>query len=588
MIPSFLSVRPGKWHACYGSAEGCDTSFNLKQAMATQQDRDVVLAQLLDELTAQADADGLPDLSAVCEAHPDLAEPLRELWGAVMVTRAVANHSRSSVGEAGHQPSADAALADSLPRQLGDYQLERELGRGGMGVVYQARQQSLDRTVAVKLIRGGELATEEDVARFQAEAEAAADLEHPAIVPIYEIGEIDGQRYFSMQHSTRLTLDERLVAGPMPSSEAVAIVRDIARAVDFAHQRGIVHRDLKPSNILLDEQGRPHVTDFGLAKRLEGGPPLRHITRTGSILGTPAYMAPEQAAGTRGPLSASCDIYSLGTVLYALLTGHPPFQGPTPVDTLLMVLDRDPLPPRFLNAGVDRDLEMIVLKCLQKPPELRYASAQALADDLDAYLTGAPVAARSGRFTDVLARMFRQRQHATVLEEWGLLWMWHGVVLLTLCLVTNWFHVMRIRWPQMDTPVPYLALWGGGLAVWAPAFWAMRCRAGPVTAVERYIAHAWGGSMAAVMLLFVVEYLMGLPVLTLSPVLGLSSGMVFVVKAGILDGRFYLHAAALYATSIVMAVMQAQHFEYSISFYGLVSAATFALPGWRYWRASRT
>jgi serine/threonine-protein kinase len=253
-----------------------------------------------------------------------------------------------------------------------------------------------------------------------------------------------------------------------------------------------------------------------------------------------------------------------------------------------MVLEQDPLPPRMLDASIDRDLEMIVLRCLQKPPELRYPSAGALADDLNAYLSGEPIAARSGRFSDVVARLMRETHHATVLENWGVLWMWHAAVLLGLCVVTNVMHVLRDRWPQLTTPLPCVLLWGVGLLIWAPIFWAVRRRAGPVTAVERQIAHAWGGSIVAVMLLFLVEHLLGAPVLYLSPVLGLVNGMVFTMKAGILAGRFYLHAAALYAMSPMMAALQAGGFDYTLTLYGVVAAATFFLPGLKYYRQSRT
>jgi serine/threonine-protein kinase len=252
-----------------------------------------------------------------------------------------------------------------------------------------------------------------------------------------------------------------------------------------------------------------------------------------------------------------------------------------------MVLDQDPLPPRLLNRKLDRDLEMIVLKCLQKPPELRYASAATLADDLTAYLHDEPISARSGQFSQVIARVFRETHHATVLENWGLLWMWHAAVILVMCLVTNWLHANRAQWPECSRPWPYLLLWCGGLALWAPIFWMLRHRIGPVTAVERQIAHVWGGSVAAVILLFVVESLLGLPVLTLSPVLGLIGGAVFVAKAGILSGLFYLQAAAMFATALVMAELQRHGLDWGISLYGLVSAAAFFLPGWKYYRQSR-
>jgi serine/threonine-protein kinase len=257
------------------------------------------------------------------------------------------------------------------------------------------------------------------------------------------------------------------------------------------------------------------------------------------------------------------------------------------MDTVMLVLEQEPVPPRMLNAKADRDLEMIALRCLQKPPELRYPTAGELADDLESYLAGEPIAARSGRFTQVLARLLGETHHVAVLENWGLLWMWHSLVLLVLCLVTNW-----LQWRGVASPWPYLTVWGGGLAIWVPIFWAIRRRAGPVTFVERQIAHVWGASVASVIMLFVIESLLGLKVLTLSPALALMSGMVFIVKAGILAGTFYFHAAALFATAIVMALLQRHHAalglaDVGISLFGIVSALTFFIPGLKYYRQRR-
>ncbi|NOZ40520.1 MAG: serine/threonine protein kinase [Planctomycetes bacterium] len=534
------------------------------------------LAAILDRLT-DSTVEQRPGLEELTAAHPHLAAELRALWGTVMVVEAVAEHS--------HGKDETPALAEATPPpKLGDFELLEEIGRGGMGVVYRARQQSLDREVALKLILHGSLASPADQARFQAEVAAVAQLEHSHIVPIYEVGSDQGWQYFGMKLIEGQTLSQRIASGPLPEREAAQLVMHIAQAIQYAHERGVIHRDLKPANILIDRQGEPHVTDFGLAKRTTAGASL---TETGAILGTPSYMAPEQASGGRGDVGPLSDVYSLGAILYALVTGRPPFQGPSPVDTLMMVLEQDLLPPRLLNRQVSRDLEMIVLRCLQKPPELRYHSAAELARDLEAFLGGESILARSGRFTDVVARVFRETHHATVLENWGLLWMWHAAVLLVLCLVTNWLQLQQGRWPATRTHWLYLALWGGGLAIWAPIFWAVRHRAGPVTAVERQIAHAWGGSIISVVLLFVVEAIMGLPVLTLSPVLGLISGTVFVMKAGILAGTFYVHAAALFAVSAVMAYLQHAQWPYGLSLFGVVSAATFFLPGWKYYRQSQ-
>jgi serine/threonine-protein kinase len=556
-------------------------------------ERDARIARLLEAMSAEARGGKQPDFARLAREHPDLSGELRELWAAIMVADAVALHANSDAArgerrEAGDEPTssnvqgprskvAETERTLDLPRRVGDYELLVELGRGGMGVVYQARQVSLDRMVALKMILRGTTASPADLARFRAEAEAVARLDHPGIVPVYEVGELDGQPYFSMKFVAGTTLARRLTDGPLAPREAAALLAPVCRAIHFAHTQGVLHRDLKPSNILIDLDGRPHVTDFGLAKRISE-PGASGLTNTGAILGTPSYMAPEQAAGTRGEIGPASDVYSLGTILYAMLTGRPPFQAASPVDTVLLVLEQEPLPPRLINATADRDLEMIALMALQKPPELRYPSAQAMAEDLEAFLAGEPVSARSGGVSQVVARLFRETHHATVLRNWGLLWMWHSVVLLAICVVTNW-----MAWRGVESRWPYLALWAGGLAVWAPIFWALRHRAGPVTAIERQIAHLWGASVIGSILLFIVEWVMGEPVLRLAPVLGLLSGMVFLVKAAMLNGVFYVQAGALFLTALAMAQWPA----IGHTIFGVVSALCFLVPGWKYYQQRR-
>ena len=546
-----------------------------------QEDR---LAALLDDLSEARGPAAQARLETLAAAHPELAGQLRELFAAMSMADAVAEES--TIFELGSDGSPEPPSSGSwsattggflpgstaLPAAFGDYELHEEIGRGGMGVVYRATQKSLGRTVALKMLLRRDLASPADLARFRSEAEAAARLDHPGIVSIFEVGECEGHPFYSMQFVEGTTLSRRLAAGRLPPREAAALLAKVADAVQAAHDRGVLHRDLKPSNILIDALGEPHVSDFGLAKRLEGD---ASVTHTGAILGTPCYMSPEQAAGSRGDVGPTSDVWSLGAILYQMLTGRPPCQAATPMDTLLAVLESDPPVPRSLERGVDRDLEMIALKSLQKPQDLRYASATDLAADLRSFLAGEPVAARRGGFSDVFARLFRETHHAVVLENWGLLWMWHSVVVLALSVTTD-----LLAWQGVNTRWPYLVLWGGGLALWAPIFWALRHRTGPVTAVERQIAHIWGGSVLGSVMLFWVEDLIGLEVLTLSPVLALLAGIVFFAKAGILSGAFYIQAAVLFATALVMCVVP----TYQHVIFGLVSAACFFVPGLKYYR----
>src|SRR5882724_9845283 len=305
----------------------------------------------------------------------------------------------TGLGPVEPEREANVELGSSpMLMDFGDYELLEQIGRGGQGVVFRARQKSLNRTVALKIIGLGQWATKAHLKRFRLEAEAAARLEHPGIVPIHEVGERDGSCYFSMKFVEGGQLDAIPKREPMPIRPAVELIAKVARTVHYAHEHGILHRDIKPGNILLDRNGEPHLTDFGLARLVEAD---STVTGTLEVLGTPSYMAPEQAAGNNAAVSSNTDVYGLGAVLYQLLTGQPPFAGGTTYETIKLLLDTEPRPPRLLNPKVDRDLSTICLKCLEKDPQRRYSSALALAEDLEHWLKHEPIQARH---TGILTR----------------------------------------------------------------------------------------------------------------------------------------------------------------------------------------
>jgi WD40 repeat protein/tRNA A-37 threonylcarbamoyl transferase component Bud32 len=368
--------------------------------------REKQLESILHAYLQAVDAGGMPDQGEVLRRHPDLADELREFFAdAGKMDRFAQSLRKAQIGDAtiGADGASDTEGALPRLRYFGDYELLEEIARGGMGVVYKARQVSLNRIVALKMILAGQFASTVEVQRFHTEAEAAANLDHPNIVPIYEVGEHEGRHYFSMKLVEGPSLGKVIADCRSQNADiqkaAAQLMAIVARAVHYAHQRGIIHRDLKPANILLSsphsaisnlQSPIPMVTDFGLAKRMEGD---ANLSQSGAIVGTPAYMAPEQAAGKKG-LTTAADVYSLGAILYELLTGKPPFVGATPMDILLQVMDKEPAPPRQVQPGIDRDLETVVLKCLEKDPARRYSSPSALADDLERWIQDEPIEAR--------------------------------------------------------------------------------------------------------------------------------------------------------------------------------------------------
>lgn len=385
--------------------------------------------QALAEYMHQCDSGDIPNREEFLAKHPELREQLEELLGAADWIEELAGptledivgwqeqgqgqdasddtlpHTNRVVSNEMLQNTLPLAHADVtnltskprelsqpvLPCQFGEYMLERVLGRGGMGVVYYGRQRNLDRPVAIKMIRSGALASEEEVQRFYAEARSAAQLDHPNIVTVYQCGEHDGHHFFSMDYVPGMDLSRMITDGPMDCRQAAEYVRDACKAIQYAHNRGILHRDLKPGNVLVDDNGEVHITDFGLAKSIgtESG-----LTATGAALGTPSYMSPEQAAGHSQEQHHATDIYALGAILFTLVTGRPPFKANSVLQTIMQVIHRPAPMARSVHSPVDEDIETIIDVCLQKSPDRRYKSAGELAGDLDRYLKGSPIQAR--------------------------------------------------------------------------------------------------------------------------------------------------------------------------------------------------
>jgi serine/threonine protein kinase len=465
---------------------------------------------------------------------------------------------------------------------FGEYELLEEVARGGMGVVYKARQRDLDRVVALKMILAGRLAGGEDLQRFRTEAEAAGRLQHPHIVTVYEVGEVDGQHYFSMEFIAGQTLAQKLASGPLPGRVAARYVRQVARAVQYAHRHGILHRDLKPSNILIDAEDEPHITDFGLAKRLGGD---SGQTRTGAVLGTPSYMAPEQAQGKVKDLGPACDVYGLGAVLYELLTGRPPFKAETPVDTVLQVLHNEPVPPRLLNPNIDPDLETICLKCLEKHPRARYESAEQLASDLQRYLNGESIHARSFNLLDRLTRTLERSQHDVAFHAWS-------SMVFVIAAIVFVEHVAVFLLHLADVPRPVLmTVRVAQFVLIGLVFWQNRGlrRMLPTTTAERELWTIWIGYIAsyavawsALRLLVAEEVLTGgrgapdgWEDLALYPFSAVLSGLAFFAMGSNYWGRFYALGAAFWALAALMPL----RLEWAPLAFGLLWTATLTLLG---------
>ncbi len=478
----------------------------------------------------------------------------------------------------------------ALGKVIGGCELLQQLGRGGMGVVFKAREISLNRPVAVKMILNGSLAAPAARQRFQAEAEAVAKLDHPNIVPVYHVGEHEGQPYLCLKLIEGGGLDQRLNGAPLPAVDAVRLVETLARAIHYAHEQGIVHRDLKPANILLQIADCrlpiadliPVITDFGLAKQIDGSSGL---TETGQVIGTPSYMSPEQAWGHTAEVGPATDVYALGAILYECLTGHAPFRGATALETLDMVRTAEAAPPRLLNPKVDRDLQTICLKCLEKDPHDRYASAGDLAEDLRRHRAGEPVKARSYNVLTRIARTLGNRSHSEdEFRTWGTLLLLFAIIILVGHVTT--FALLWTDQPHWLARVVRGAQLGLGVLV----FWRYRRRSlMPTSTAERQLWSTWIGYLTAYGISGVVirwmiaqGVIVGgvaaprcLEELLVYPFTALLSAMGFCVMGGLYWGRYYVVGAVFF----VLALLMPLHLEWAPLEFGVVWALVLAVIG---------
>jgi serine/threonine-protein kinase len=490
------------------------------------------------------------------------------------------------------RPSPAADLTDRcLAVPLGEvsqlsipgYEVLEELGAGGMGIVYRARQLCLGRVVALKTIRGRGHAPAPALARFRAEAEAVARLQHPNVVQIYEVGEHDGLPYLCLELVEGGSLASRIARDGFAPREAARLLEVVARAVHAAHEQGIIHRDLKPANVLLAVDGTPKITDFGLAKCLDG---TAAQTQSGDVLGTPAYMAPEQAAGRSREVGPAADVYALGAILYELLTGRPPFRSEDRLDLLLQVLEREPDGPRVHNRSIEPSLEAICLKCLEKAAEDRYPSALALAEDLAAYLQGEPVLADSRTRLHLLRLLLRQTRHTEVMARWGRVFMCQAVQVLLLSLVLS-----AMQWLRVDQGWLYLlVLVAGNLSLFAP-LWYYRLRSGPpLTPLERQLRQVWSVVAVGIILTASIQVIRepaagGVGILhAVMPLALLEFGIGFGCTAAILGGSFY----PLAFTCALLAMAMAVEPKLPPLAAGVLLAVGMFAPGWRFWRLERS
>jgi serine/threonine protein kinase len=535
------------------------------------------IAEYLDDL-----ANGKPcDADGLIAGHPELADELRQFLADHHRIQQLANSSQAigGHGPAFHDTPTRAGSGNSTPGsqdlisfspsdlsgqpgdrsresllgRFGDYELLNEIAHGGMGVVYKARQVSLNRVVAVKMILSGALASNEDIERFTLEAKAVAKLAHPQIVVIHDVGRCDDQYFYSMEFVEGQSLAEVIRGGAVPPRKAAEFAEQIARAIHFAHQNGVVHRDIKPSNILVDDSGRARVTDFGLAKHVDRGDDL---TLTGQIMGTPAYMAPEQITNRRGEIGPACDIYGLGALLYELLTGRPPFAARDHFSTLLQVLECDPQSPRSINPAVPRALEIICLKCLEKEPQHRCASAAEVADDLSRFLAGDSISAASPKLVGRIVRTLERSQYDREFRTWSRM-------IMLLAWISLGTHVLVYLNRALALPHPLVGLVAIRLLEvmgMGAVLWGMRSEWYPPRgAPARQLLSLWLGYVAGSMTLILIADLLTPPGTTFNdfvayPSMAVLASLLFMMLGSSYWGYCYLIGSVFLGLAILMTV----------------------------------
>jgi tRNA A-37 threonylcarbamoyl transferase component Bud32 len=456
-------------------------------------------------------------------------------------------------------PSASTDPSAGVIHEFGDYELMEEIARGGMGVVYKARQKSLDRLVALKMILAGRFASPAELQRFHNEAKAAAQVDHPQIVPIYQVGEHEGCPYLCMKLVQGGSLDQRMDGTPMPSSEAVPLVESLARTIHYAHQHALIHRDLKPANVLRSADGSYLITDFGLAKLLKGP---EGLTQTDQIMGTPSYMAPEQAWGRTREITPVADVYALGAILYEMLTGRAPFRAATMPETLDLVRSEQPAPPRLLNPTIEPDLQTICLKCLEKEPRDRYASAEALADDLDRYRRGEPISARSYNVIMRITRTLQKRSFEEAeFRAWSTMLLLFAAVIFVGHLTT--FVLLRTGQPLWLDWTCRAVQFVLGVVVLVALRWH---RLLPANATERQLWSIWIGYLVAYAISAMASGLMirfqvlgrgaagpeRWDALIQYPISAVLSGLAFFMMGSGYWGRFYVLGVTFFALALLM------------------------------------